>query len=73
MRSLAFLSWPYCVSTLPAVLRAQEQRRASIDVDHYKIDAQIDMQAQTLQATAAVTFVPQESGSTRPHSNCTTR
>ena len=62
MRSLAFVLAVSCL-TLPAVLRAQEQRRASIDVDHYKIDAQIDMQAQTLQATAAVTFVPQESGS----------
>jgi len=53
--------------TLPAVLRAQEQRRASIDVDHYKSMRRSTCQAQTLQATAAVTFVPQESGSSSGH------
>jgi hypothetical protein len=62
MRSLAFVLAVSCLA-LPAALRAQEQRRATIDVDHYKIEAQIDVERQTLQATAAVTFVPQESGS----------
>src|SRR5208283_844102 len=62
MRSLALLFAVLCLA-LPAALRAQEQRRTSIDVDHYKIEAQIDIERQTLQATAAVTFVPQDSGS----------
>ena len=47
----------------PAALLAQEARRSPIDVDHYKIDAKIDVERQTLQATAAVTFVPQDAGS----------
>ena len=47
----------------PAVLLAQEQRRSSIDVDHYSIDAKVDVERQTLQATAAITFIPQDSGS----------
>jgi hypothetical protein len=62
MRLLAFVFAVSCLA-LPAGLWAQEQRRTAIDVDHYKIVAQIDMEAQTLQATAAVTFVPLESGS----------
>ncbi|MGO9242609.1 MAG: M1 family aminopeptidase [Bryobacteraceae bacterium] len=62
MRSLALLFAVLCLA-LPAALRAQEQRRTSIDVDHYKIEAQIDLERQTLQATAAVTFLPLDSGS----------
>ncbi len=62
MRSLALLFAVLCLA-LPGALRAQEQRRTSIDVDHYKIEAQIDIERQTLQATAAVTFVPQDAGS----------
>ena len=53
-----------CWLAVPAAaLLAQEQRRASIDVDHYKIDAKIDIDRQSLQATAAITFVPQDAGS----------
>ena len=62
MRSLALLFALLCLA-LPAALRGQEQRRSSIDVDHYKIEAQIDIERQSLLATAAVTFVPQDSGS----------
>lgn len=47
----------------PAALLGQEKSRSSIDVDHYKIDAKIDVERQTLQATAAVTFIPQDAGS----------
>ena len=45
-----------------ALLWAQETRRGTIDVDHYKIEAQIDVENRTLSARAAVTFVPQDSG-----------
>src|ERR1035437_8369173 len=62
MRSLGPWVALSCLA-LPAALLAQEQRRASIDVDHYKLDARIDVERQTLQATAAVTFIPQDAGS----------
>jgi aminopeptidase N len=52
-----------CCLAAPAALVAQEKSRTSIDVDHYKIDAKIDVERQTLQATAAVTFIPQDAGS----------
>jgi aminopeptidase N len=62
MRSLGMWMALACLAA-PAVLLAQEQRRSSIDVDHYKIDARIDVDSQTLQAIAAVTFTPLDSGS----------
>ena len=62
MRWLALLFAVSCLTLLPC-LQAQEQRRAAIDVDHYKLDVRVDVETQTLQATAAVTFVPQDSGS----------
>src|ERR1039458_4037269 len=45
-----------------AQAQAQDQRRTAIDVDRYKIDARVDIERQTLQATAAVTFLPLDSG-----------
>jgi len=52
-----------CGLMAPSAMFAQESRRTLIDVDHYKIDARIDLDRQALQATAAVTFAPQDAGS----------
>lgn len=56
---------PLLRRTLPAslvlaasLLAQPADRRSSIDVESYKISAQIDPQAQTLRASAAVTFQP---------------
>ncbi len=62
MRSLGIWVALSCLAA-PAALVAQEQRRSSIDVDHYKLDATIDVERQALQATAAITFIPQDAGS----------
>ena len=62
MRSLGLWIALSCLA-VPSALLAQESRRSSIDVDHYKIDAKIDVEKQTLQATATVTFIPQDAGS----------
>lgn len=62
MRSLGMWVALSCLAA-PAALLGQEKSRSSIDVDHYKIDAKIDVERQTLQATAAVTFIPQDAGS----------
>jgi hypothetical protein len=58
MRSLGLWIALSCLAA-PAALLAQETRRSSIDVDHYKIDARIDVERQTLQATAADESVEQ--------------
>src|ERR1051325_11530432 len=37
---------------------AQQDRRSRIDVDHYTIDADVNLQAQTITAKATMKFVP---------------
>jgi hypothetical protein len=62
MRSLGMWIALACLAA-PAALFAQEQRKSSIDVDHYKIDAVIDVDRQALLANATVTFIPLDAGS----------
>jgi aminopeptidase N len=50
----------FAVLTLAAAALSAQDRRTPIDLISYKIDARIDPAQQTLSATAAVTFAPQE-------------
>jgi len=45
---------------LLALAAAAQDRRSSIDVESYKIGVQIDLESQSLKATAEVVFTPQD-------------
>ncbi|MBI3473384.1 MAG: peptidase M1 [Candidatus Solibacter usitatus] len=52
------------VALLAATAAFAQERRARIDVEHYKIDAEINHRTQTLAARAAVRFLPLEDNTT---------
>jgi aminopeptidase N len=54
----------FLLATVPVVFAQERQaQRARIDVQNYKIDATIDPRAQTITATAQVTFIPTDNSS----------
>lgn len=57
-RSLSLVAFAAALAAWPVA--AQEQRRAAIDVQSYKIDAKLDPVEQTVTAKAEVTFLPKE-------------
>ena len=56
--------WLGVVLAAAAFAQERQQARSRIDVQNYAIDAKIDPQAQTLTATAQVTFIPLDDTST---------
>jgi aminopeptidase N len=52
----ACLFWAACIVFSPAFVRAQQARQQRIDVQDYAIEARVDPQAQTLEASAKVRF-----------------